>query len=96
MKITKVKVFLVEPKDSLVGYAKCTLDDEFLLKSIGIHKKLGKQEYRLTYPKKGDEYVFHPMTKNASKAVEEAIICEFKNVIRKEYDRYCSSEYTSE
>ncbi len=95
--ISNVKIILIYPKNGLVGFASFTLNNSLFLSSIGIHKKLSKEEYRLTYPQKNNKYIFNPITKELSKKIEKAIFAEYKNVISKKSnnDRYNNSECTS-
>lgn len=86
MRITRVSIILVKSSDGLMGYAKCELEGVMVLKSIGIYKKLGREEYRVTYPKKGDHYTFHPTTVEFSKKLEKAIFDEFTKVLAQQND----------
>lgn len=84
--LSRVKLRLVEPKDSLVAFASVVLNDSVCLNSIAIHTKL-EGGYRLTYPKKGDAYLFYPLNKELSKMIESVLFQKYKDVIQKN-DRY--------
>ena len=91
-KITEVQVVSIKPKDGLLGFASLVLDDCLYIGSIGIHSKLDGNGYRLTYPTKlvGDRNIniYHPINKQLSKLIEEAVFNKFKDVMTKFNDRY--------
>ena len=92
MKITQVKISRIIPKNGLVGFASVILDGQFLVGSIGIHKRLNKPGYRITYPSKKTNdrsvQIFHPINKELGKTLEVAIIREFKDVMGQKDVRY--------
>ena len=81
MKITEIHIHLVTPHKGLVAFANIVVDDALFLGSIGVHEKRDGTGYRITYPTKGNGYLFHPIRKPLSKALEQAIICEVKTVL---------------
>ena len=86
--ISEVKISLIKPQDGLIGFASLVINESIYLSSIGIHTKLGKDEYRLTYPAKGKFDIFHPIDIETSSAIEQAILGKLKEVMSKVYDRY--------
>lgn len=96
MKIKNVNIIPVSQNNGLIAFASLTLDDDILLSSIAVYKKLDGG-FRLLYPSKcvrGSEMtVFHPLNRNTSKAIEEAIFEKIKDVKNKgcENDRYYSA-----
>ncbi len=95
-KLTEIQVVPIKPQDGLIGFASVVLDDSLYLGSIGIHQRLDGAGYRLTYPTKkvGDKNLnlYHPITKELSKEIEEAVFNKFKEVMNSN-DRYCNFEY---
>lgn len=95
MKIKNVNIIPVLQDNGLIAFASLTLDDDILLSSIAVYKKLDGG-FRLLYPSKcvrGSEMtIFHPLNRNMSKAIEEAIFEKIKDVRNKgcENDRYYS------
>lgn len=84
MKITEApQIEFIKPNNGLIGFASLVIDDKIFLSSIGIHKKLGAEGYRLTFPSKEKFSIFHPITKEASKQIEEAIFGKLKEVMKK-------------
>lgn len=77
-KIKDIQIKPVMQKNGLVAFANVILDDCLQLTSIAIHKRLYDSGYRLTYPTKKvgskDQYIFFPINKEMSKALEKAII----------------------
>ncbi len=77
IEVTDVSINFVTPDRGLFCYAKITLNGCIVMRGIGIHKKLNSEELRLTFPTKaigGEQaYIAHPVTKEASKIIEDAI-----------------------
>ena len=94
MKITEVKIEIVKPNNGIVAFASIVINDSIYLGSIAVYKKLNAQGYRVLYPKKGAFDIFHPITKEASNLIEEAIFNKLEDVMSKVYDRYSSYEDT--
>ena len=88
IKITEVKIEIVKPNNGLVGFASLVIDNSIYLSSIAVYKKLNSSGYRILYPKKGAFDIFHPIIKEASNLIEEAIFNKLEDVMRKVYDRY--------
>lgn len=95
MKIKNVIIKPITPNNGLIGFASITLNEDIALNSIAIYRKLDGSGYRLLYPSKSStamRYIFHPLNRKTSKAIEEAIFAECKNVFGKNCnDRYGSA-----
>lgn len=76
MKVSEVNVVPIRPKDGLVAFASCVVDDSLYLGSIAVHTR-PSGEYRLVFPTKmiGDTRVnvFNPINKGAGVAIAEAV-----------------------
>ncbi len=76
MNVTDVQIMPVAPRDGLIAFASCVLNGEYRVDSIAVFTKLSGG-YRLVYPTKkvGDRQFcyHHPLTPEASRAVEEAV-----------------------
>jgi len=83
MQITEIQIELIKPNNGLVGFASLVVDGNIYLSSIAIHKKLNSSDYRLTYPSKGKFAIFHPIHKEASNQIEQAIFAKLKDVMKK-------------
>lgn len=81
MKITEIHIHPVTPHKGLVAFANLVLEGQLFLASIAVHEKRDGSGYRITYPTKGKGYLFHPIHKPLSKALEQAIINEVKTVL---------------
>lgn len=86
-KITEVQILPIKPRDGLVAFASMILNESIYLTSIGVHQRLASTGYRLTYPTKlvGSKTmnIYHPICKELSKAIEEAVLNKFKEVMDK-------------
>lgn len=78
MRITEVQIMPIKANNGLIAFASVLFEDCLYLGSIGVHKKLDGSGYRITYPNKtiGNKNidVYHPINKETSKAIEEAIV----------------------
>lgn len=83
MRITEIHIHPVTPHKGLVAFANLVLEGQLFLASIGVHEKRDGSGFRITYPTKGKGYLFHPIHKPLSKALEQAIIHEVKTVLSK-------------
>lgn len=83
MKITEIHIHPVTPHKGLVAFANLVLEGQLFLASIAVHEKRDGTGYRITYPTKGKGYLFHPIDKPLSRALEQAIIDEVKTVLSK-------------
>jgi len=95
-KISEIQIIPIKPNNGLIGFASLVLDDKLYLGSIGIFKKLDGSGYRLTYPTKKladrNINIYHPINKETSLKIEEAIFNKFKEVMRKSNDLHNSSD----
>lgn len=82
--ITEIQVIPIKPKDGLIGFASVVLGGEVYLGSIGIHKKLSDDGYRITYPTKkvGEKNIniFHPVSREMGKQIELAILAKAERI----------------
>jgi len=85
MKITEVQITPIKSKDGLVAFASVVADSSLYLGSMGVYTRLDGSGYRITYPTKkiGEKSVniYHPINKEAGKAIEEAIIEKAREVL---------------
>lgn len=88
MQIDDIKVILVRQQNGLIGFASFVLSQTFYVSGIAIHKRLDGSGYRLTYPtrKSGEQSynLCHPITQEASKAIEVAVYQKLKDVINQD------------
>lgn len=86
MKITEVQIIPVKANNGLIAFGSVLFDDSLYLSSIGIHSKLDGSGYRITYPTKKignkDINIYHPINKEVSKIIEEAIIEKVKKIFK--------------
>ncbi len=86
MKITEIQIIPIKPKDGLVGFASVVLENSLYLGSIGVYTLLNGTGYRITYPTKKIGYkdinIYHPINRETSKVIEEAIIKKMKKIFK--------------
>ncbi len=85
MKITEIQIIPIKPKEGLVAFASIVVENSLYLGSLGIYTKLDGSGYRITYPTKkiGNKNIniYHPINKETSRAIEEAIISEAEKIL---------------
>lgn len=84
--ITEVQIIPIKPHNGLVGFASFVLNDDWYMGSIGIVTNQ-KRGYRLVYPTKkvgvNNRNIYHPINKKIARVVEEEIINQFDEVMKK-------------
>ena len=84
MKITEVQIIPIKPKDGLVAIASVIDDNCLYLGSVGVYTRIDGSGYRITYPTKKigsrDINIYHPINKETSKIIEEAIFEKLKEL----------------
>lgn len=77
MKIKKVEIVPIKPREGLIGFANIVIGDCLYLSSIGVHMRLDGSGFRITYPTKKvgnvNVAIFHPLEAELSKEIEQAI-----------------------
>ena len=85
IKITEIQITPIKPKEGLIAFASVVVGKGLYLGSIGVHTRLDGAGYRITYPTKKvadkDFHIFHPINKETSEAIEEAIISKAKEIL---------------
>jgi len=100
MQISEINISIIKPKNGLLGFVSMVLNGEFYISGIAVHQKLNCSGYRLTYPtrKSGDKNfdLFHPINKQTSSIIENAVFKELKDVMNKVDNnvRYDSNKFT--
>ncbi|MCM1324952.1 MAG: SpoVG family protein [Acetobacter sp.] len=99
MQVTEVNVVPVRPKDGLVAFASCVIDNSLYLGSIGVHTR-PSGGYRLVFPTRtvGNTRlsVFNPINKDAGIAIDAAIMKKCDEIFGKRDEGksdvgYCNS-----
>ena len=86
MRITEINLTPIQPKDGLIGFASFVLDESFYMGSVAIYVR-PDGTFRLLYPTKKvsglNVDVFHPINRDASKKVEQAIFEKCEQIFNK-------------
>ena len=86
MKISEVNIPQVKLQDGLTSFASVVVDYQLYLSSIAIYTRLD-ESYRLLYPTKklGERTLnlFHPISREASKQIEDAIFKKCEEIYEK-------------
>jgi len=87
--ISEIQIIPVKPKDGLVAFVSCVINDALYIGDIAIYTSPTNAEgYRLVYPMKvlpnGKEInCVHPINKETGEVISKAIIKKFKEVLSK-------------
>jgi stage V sporulation protein G len=77
MVVSEVNITPVKPSGGLVAFASCVIDGQLYIGSLGVHKRLDGNGYRITYPTKklGSRQLnyYYPISKIAGNAIEQAV-----------------------
>ena len=92
MTVSEVSITPVKPTDGLVAFASCLIDGQLFIGSLGVHQRLDGTGYRITYPTKkvGSRQLnyFYPVTKDAGRAIEQAVIAKCVELFERSDERY--------
>ena len=84
MKVSKVEIVPIRPNQGLVGFVIVEIDEQLLLRSIGIHMRKYGSGYRLTYPTRSSnthgDPLFHPISPSLSKEIERCVFRKAKEI----------------
>jgi stage V sporulation protein G len=89
MKISEIEVIPIKPKNGLVAFASCVINNSFYVGNIAIHTSYNCPDgYRLVYPSKilpnGKEVnCVHPINRDAGEVISRAIISRFQEIIQR-------------
>ena len=85
MKITEIQIIPIKPREGLVAFASVVLENRLYLGFIGVYTRIDGTGYRITYPTKKignkDINIYHPINKETSKAIEEAITSKAEKIL---------------
>lgn len=87
--ISEIQIIPVKPKEGLVAFASCVINESLYIGNIAIYTSPSKLEgYRLVYPSKilptGKEIsCIHPINKESGELISKAIIGRFKEIASK-------------
>lgn len=83
MQISEINIVPVKPDAGLIAFVSCVVDSSLYLGSIAVFTRL-HGGYRLVYPTKkiGERnfHFFHPISKEATNAIEEAVFPRVKEL----------------
>jgi len=79
LSISEVDIIPVKPRNGLIAFASCVVNDQLYLGNIAIHTRLDGSGYRLVFPVKvlpnGKEIqCVHPVTRRAGELLLQAIV----------------------
>lgn len=84
MKITEIQITPIKANNGLIAIGSIIFDNSLYLGSIGVHKKRYAEGYRITYPTKQignkDVNIYHPINRETSKIIEDAIIKKVEEI----------------
>lgn len=95
MQITEVQIVPIKAQNGLVALASVVFENALFLGSIGIYTRGDGKGYRITYPTKNSSNhnfnIYHPISKQASEAIEQAILSKAKDILSHQAER--SNDY---
>jgi len=89
LRISEIQIIPLKPKEGLVAFASCVINNALYIGNIAIYTSPSTQEgFRLVYPVKtlpnGKEiHCVHPINKEAGEVILKEIIKKFRELISK-------------
>lgn len=89
IQISEIQIIPVKPKEGLVAFASCVINNDIYIGNIAIYTSPWTQSgFRLVYPVKilpnGKEiHCVHPINKEAGELISKAIIEKYKEILLK-------------
>lgn len=89
LEISEIQIIPIKPKDGLVAFASCVINESLYIGNIAIYTSPNRPEgYRLLYASKilpnGKEInCVHPINREAGELISKAIIGKFRDIISK-------------
>jgi len=84
MKISELQIIPIKANNGLIAMVNLVYENNLFLGSIGVHKKIDGNGYRLTFPTKKigakDFNIYHPINKELSKEIEKEIFEKIKHI----------------
>ena len=85
--ISEIQIIPIKPKEGLVAFASCVINNAFYLGNIAVYTSPSAQDgFRLVYPTKtlpnGKEiHCVHPINKETGEIIRTAIVEKFNELI---------------
>jgi len=86
--VSEIQIIPVKPKDGLVAFASCVINNQFYVGDIAIYTRPNGEDYRLVYPCKvlpnGKKInCFHPINRETAEMLKEEIIGAYLDLTEK-------------
>ena len=86
--VSEVEIIPVKPKDGLVAFASCVINNQFYVGDIAIYTRPDGSDYRLVYPCKvlpnGKKInCFHPINQEAGASIKKPVINKYLEMVSK-------------
>jgi len=95
--ISEINIVPIKPKDGLVAFISCIINNSIYLGNIGLHTRLDGG-YRLVFPAKkiNDQLIFYhnPINKETTKIIEKAVQKKYQKIINR-IDEISEVDYES-
>jgi len=96
MTVSEIQIVPVKASNGLIGFASFVLYEAVYCGSVGIFTR-PNGGYRLVYPTRKmigrDIDVYYPISKQVGKAIEEAVVSKFEEVVSINNDRHYSDHF---
>ena len=86
--ISEIQIIPVKPKEGLVAFASCVINDQFYVGDIAVYTRPDGSDYRLVFPSKtlhsgARINVFHPINREAGHQLKSQIIKVYLSLTEK-------------
>ena len=88
IKLSEIQITPVKPHNGLQAFVTFVLNESFFVGNVALYSRLNGEGYRLVWPIKvlhnGLKInCVHPINKQASQVIEDAVISEYQKLIQK-------------
>jgi stage V sporulation protein G len=87
--VSEIQIIPVKPKDGLIAFASCIINNQFYLGNIAIYTSPSSNDgFRLVYPIKllptGKQiYCAHPINRRAGEVIHNAVVGRYNELLEK-------------
>jgi len=93
LSIQEIQIIPVKPRNGLIGFFSCTINNQLSLNDIAIHSCPDGSGFRLVYPRKTLANgkilnTFFPINKSTGQALEQAVTIKLNELLEKSGERH--------
>ncbi|HAN20124.1 MAG TPA: hypothetical protein DCP51_00350 [Clostridiales bacterium] len=80
LSISEVQFSPIRQNNSLIGFCSFILNDHIKINGVAVHSKLDGSGWRLTFPKKNENTIIHPISLYANEVILDAVTVKLAQI----------------